>query len=91
MNKIDEKTIDSLKEMLVSVLNSKKSDYQYYALYNLADFPIPLLPVYSSGCSKTVDAGGALGKGRFCDYLIIGAGTSITIFYNRFEPYSAPA
>lgn len=38
-----------------------------------------------SGCSGVVDAG-SLGSGRFCDYVVVCAGLTSTIFYNEFQP-----
>lgn len=48
--------------------------------------PLPCSAGADSGCSDLVDAGPSLGGvGRFCDYLVLCAGTTVTIFYNRFE------
>lgn len=61
-----------------------KEKYNHWAAYQFPG-PLPLLPAYSAGCSKTVDAGPPLGRGKFCNYLIISAAGITTIFYNRFE------
>lgn len=53
--------------------------YQYPA-------PLPCSSGVNTGCSEIVDAGASLGgTGRFCDYLVLCAGITVTIFYNRFE------
>lgn len=83
--KIDNEHITFLEELLASHLSDNRDNYKYSAAYNLGDFPLPLYPAFYSGCSKVVDAGHPLGRGRFCDYMIIGAASTIVIWYNRFE------
>jgi len=60
-------------------------NYNFVVTYSYPG-PLPCLAGASTGCSDVVDAGSALGGlGRFCDYLVLCAGTTVTIFYNRFE------
>ncbi|MEP1574734.1 hypothetical protein [Roseibium album] len=62
-----------------------KEDYQFVVAYSYPG-PLPCSSSVQSGCSDIVDAGPALGGlGRFCDYFVMCAGTTVTIFYNRFE------
>lgn len=46
--------------------------------------PLSCLSGIQRGCSDIVDAPG-LGVGRFCDYAVVCAGSTVTIFYNRFQ------
>lgn len=82
---INDQHVEDLQSSLASHLADNRNNYKYSAAYTVGDFPLSLFPAYYSGCSKTVDAGPPLGRGRFCDYMIIGAGSTIVIWYNRFE------
>ena len=61
-------------------------NYNYVVHYS---FPGPLscLSGIQSGCSAVVDAGSALGgTGMFCDYMVLCAGATVSIFYMEFRP-----
>lgn len=60
-------------------------NYEYIISYAYPG-PLSCLSGIQLGCSDIVDAGTSLGVGRFCGYAVVCAGTTITIFYNRFEP-----
>ncbi|HSG56643.1 MAG TPA: hypothetical protein VLA45_14445 [Paracoccaceae bacterium] len=63
-----------------------KDNYRFVVTYAYPA-PLPCLAGANEGCSDVVDAGPSLGGiGRFCDYLVLCAGTTVTIFYNRYEP-----
>jgi hypothetical protein len=62
-----------------------KDNYNYVVTYSYPG-PLDCSSGADSGCSDIVDAGPSVGgSGRFCDYLVLCAGTTVTIFYNRFE------
>ncbi|WP_028470027.1 hypothetical protein [Neptunomonas japonica] len=46
--------------------------------------PLPCTSGIQTGCSDIVNAGDILGIGSFCDYAVVCAGLTVTIFYNRF-------
>jgi hypothetical protein len=69
----------------VGVPHKLDKDYAYAVTYNYPG-PLACISGIQSGCSKPVDAGNALGYGRFCDYCILCAGSTVTIMYNRFQP-----
>jgi hypothetical protein len=57
--------------------------YNWVVSYNYPG-PLPCSSGMSKGCSDVVNAGPRLGMGRFCDYAVVCAGVTVTIFYNRF-------
>ena len=60
-------------------------EYNYVVSYQYPG-PLSCLSGIQIGCSQLVDGGPSLGLGRFCDYAVVCAGLTVTIFYNRFEP-----
>jgi hypothetical protein len=62
-----------------------ENNYNYVVAYSYPG-PLSCLSGVQSGCSDIVDAGTALGgTGRFCDYMVLCAGMTVTIFYNKFK------
>lgn len=61
-----------------------KKDYRWVLIYNYPG-PLSCLSGTQSGCSAVVHSGTNLGYGRFCDYVVLCAGTTVTIMYNEFR------
>ena len=74
-------------ELVSKEFASKQDDYNKSVAYAIDQYPLSDLPgYYTDGCSSVVEAGYPLGRGRFCDYFILAAGSTIVVFYNRFQP-----
>ena len=71
-------------EVLLEMPFAIESNHAYAITYNYPG-PLPCLSGVQSGCSQIVDAGPALGTGRFCNYAVACAGLTVTIFYESFQ------
>lgn len=62
-----------------------KDNYKWILIYNYPG-PLSCLSGVQRGCSAVVHSGTSMGYGRFCDYVVLCAGTTVTIMYNSFQP-----
>lgn len=69
-------------------MENRNTAYQYSVTYQWPNAPLDIVsfPNPNPGCSEVVDAGYPIGRGRFCDYEVLGIGGVVIINYNRFEP-----
>jgi len=92
MSEQDSKTLDiekitnGLETVTFEVGSPFELDQSYLWMITYT-YPGPLscLSGIQRGCSPQVYAGSQLGYGRFCNYSVLCAGTTVTILFNEFQ------
>ena len=77
-------SVETTEEVLLEVPITLDKSHSYAITYTYPG-PLSCLSGVQRGCSKEVDAGPTLGIGVFCNYAVVCAGVTVTVFYEEFR------